>query len=549
MLLQTSEPASPAGPPPRRWPWPWSWAAAYLLLFLVLDWASFIRALDGLNITPWNPPPALAVALLLADRRLWWVVFTGLAAAEVLVRGVPGDLFVVVAAAAALTCNCMAMAAALDRLLGRQRRLADGRSVMRFLAIIGLGSLAGGCLYVGAYAAGGYLPDGPWWLAVARYWVGDGVGLVVTLPILLVALEPGGRASLLQALRSRRAWGPAALALGLPWLLFVDGRDGFGFGYLLLLPVIWASMRFGVAGAVLSCALTQLGLVVAVHSGPHPDAFVFELQLLMTAVAITALLLGVVVDARARADAELRRSLRLAAAGQMTAALTHELSQPLSALSLHAQSIELMARAGTTLEAAQQVALRATVARMAHDARRAGEVVRRLRDFFRSGATQLASTAPASLVAQALLTQRERAEAAGVHLQAELPATLPAVWIDAVQIEVVLRNLLANALDAATSSGARRPATVRVKALPLAHELRVEVHDSGPGLDAPRAAAVFEAGASDKPGGMGIGLGICRAIVEAHGGRLWAVPADHGHFCFTLPLDGMPGPETDTDAP
>ena len=101
-------------------PLPWAVVVGYLLVFLILDWASFIRPLQGLNITPWNPQPALAVALLMASRRLWWVVIGGLLAAEGLVRGAPGDLVVVALAAAALTCSYLAMAAALER------KLADG---------------------------------------------------------------------------------------------------------------------------------------------------------------------------------------------------------------------------------------------------------------------------------------------------------------------------------------------------------------------------------------------------------------------------------------
>lgn len=80
---------------PMLTPLPWAVVVGYVIVFLILDWASFIRPLQGLNITPWNPQPVLAVALLVASRRLWWVVIAGLLAAEVLVRGLPGDLVVV----------------------------------------------------------------------------------------------------------------------------------------------------------------------------------------------------------------------------------------------------------------------------------------------------------------------------------------------------------------------------------------------------------------------------------------------------------------------
>jgi signal transduction histidine kinase len=109
-----------------------------------------------------------------------------------------------------------------------------------------------------------------------------------------------------------------------------------------------------------------------------------------------------------------------------------------------------------------------------------------------------------------------------------------------VQIEVVLRNLLANAIDAASATGDGR---VVVRAGVDHAHLLVQVHDNGPGIDAARLRTLFEPGHSDKPGGMGLGLSLCRAIVEAHGGRLWAEDGPHGLLRFTLPLDlpeGLP---------
>jgi signal transduction histidine kinase len=107
--------------------------------------------------------------------------------------------------------------------------------------------------------------------------------------------------------------------------------------------------------------------------------------------------------------------------------------------------------------------------------------------------------------------------------------------MDPVQIAVVVRNLLANALEAAAEGGG--PAEVRLRLGERGGALLVEVQDSGPGLTEARLQTLFEPGTSDKPGGMGLGLSICRAIVEAHGGTLWAEAGPSGHFCFTLPID------------
>jgi two-component system, LuxR family, sensor kinase FixL len=540
-------PDSPSPARPAVQPLPLVAVAGYLALFLLVDWASFIRPLQGLNITPWNPQPALAVALLLVSRRLWWLVLMALASAEIVVRGVPEQALTVVASAAALTLIYLAMAGAVERLLARAPgegwHFADVRQGVAFLGVIAVGALASGLAYIGINTLDGQGPRGPWLEALGRYWIGDAVGMTVTLPILLVAGDAAGRSRLREVLTS-----PAAAPIGLALVLLLaqlgaESVLGFSLAYLLLLPVIAAAMRFGVAGAVLACGLTQVGLIAIIQAGPLPDRTVFELQLLLVAITTTALLLGIVVEQRARTEAELRRSLRLAAAGQATAALAHELSQPLNALALYADAARQQAGGGAEgqpLDAERQRRLLDTVNRMAADARRAGEVVRRLRDFFRSGSTQLERVQlPAVLAETATLLQR-RAEAAGVTLQIPAADTpLPPVWADPVQLQLVLRNLIDNAVDAAAAAQPEgRWVRVQLEAAP--RELRLAVHDGGGGLDARAALAVFEAGVTHKPGGMGLGLGISRAIIEAHGGRLWAVAGPQGLFRLTLPRDHEP---------
>lgn len=100
---------------------------------------------------------------------------------------------------------------------------------------------------------------------------------------------------------------------------------------------------------------------------------------------------------------------------------------------------------------------------------------------------------------------------------------------------MVLRNLVNNALDAVTSQGNRGTVTISVSV--SGADVLIQVRDDGGGITPAQAVSIFDPGVSAKVGGMGIGLGICRAIVEAHGGRLWAVPGPAGHFCFTLALD------------
>ena len=514
-------------------------ALAYVGVFVLFDWVSFIRPLQGMNITPWNPQPALAIALLLHRPRWWLLVWTGLLTAELVVRGWPDDSFTVLTATTVLGLCYAALARALQQHLVLARPLSSSRELLRFAVITTAGALVSGVLYVSCFALAPQGLVGSFIEAVLRYWVGDAVGLIVMLPMLLLLSVPTRRRELMHAARS----GPGTLLVVtivlLAWAVFLrDQQDHFRFFYLLLLPVVWAAGRLGLAGAVLAAGLTQIGLIVAVQSVPNQDLTVFELQVLMAALTVTGLALGVAVDERERAAADLKGSLRLAAAGQMSAALAHELSQPLTALASWAESARLI-EAMPGLPPAQRLARLSEVSqRMAADAQRAGEVVKRLREFFRSGSTQLKRIDPQGLVAEALQAQARRADILHIALVTDAQMPGPELLVDPVQVAVVLRNLLANAIDAASSAGG--PGQVLLRLRQVDDRLRLDVIDSGPGVDPSRLLALFDPGSSDKPGGMGVGLSICRAIVEAHGGQLWAEPGARGHFCLTLPLAPEP---------
>lgn len=510
-------------------------AAAYLLLYVLIDWISYIRPLQGYNITPWNPQPALAIALLLWAPGRLWLVWLGLLVAEVAVRGLPLDWGPVLVATLVQGMIHAGQARALLRRLGPAHALGTLGDLAWFTAVATVGALLSALSYVLAYAAPDLGSAAVVGGAVVRYWIGDLVGVLVTLPVLLLLIDRTRRQALLAAARS--PWWLLFIAfIGLMlWAMLGQGSSITPrFFYVLFIPIVFASTRLGSLGAVLAASVTQLGLLVTVQTYPQPDLTVFELQFLMAAITMTGLLVGVLVDERARTAEALRESMRLATAGQMAAALAHELSQPLTALSNYAQASQLLLRDAPGLAAPQRAQLDSVMRHIVRDSTRASEVIKRLRDFFRSGALQLRPQALAGVVEAALAAHQQHAAHRGVALHSAVDAALPPVLMDPVQIGIVLRNLIDNALHAA--AGAAGPARVELRAGTSGAQLLVEVLDSGPGPDAARLPQLFEGGGSDKPGGMGIGLGICRAIVEAHGGRLWARTEGRGHFCFTLPV-------------
>ncbi|HEY3461587.1 MAG TPA: ATP-binding protein, partial [Casimicrobiaceae bacterium] len=393
--------------------------------------------------------------------------------------------------------------------------------------------------FVALFARSGVLPPREFQEGVTQFWIGDLIGIVVTTPALLVIT------------RRYQSWRPtletlaelAAIGLAL-WLVFGAGLgEAPALFYLLFLPIVWIAMRQGFEGAVLGTVAIQLGLIVAIVVTGQGRANALEFQFLMLAIAVTGLLLGAAVSERRAIERALRekqstldRSLRLAAASELASTLAHELNQPLSAISAYLRACQMMlAQSGDP-----KGELAATMDKVIAEANRAGTVVRRLRDFFRTGSTHIEPIATGVLIAEACATLRERA--AEHHVAIEQSVGDPReVLVDRVQVESVLHNLVANAIDALKRApGERR---VRVAATKDGEGfVQIAVADNGSGVATDIEAALFDPFVTTKATGMGLGLSISRSIVEAHGGRLWHERASPGSvFAFTLPLAGSEG--------
>jgi signal transduction histidine kinase len=509
--------------------------ALYVAAYVALDFVSFIDPIGAFAITPWNPPPGLSLAFLMRRglRHAGWL-FVAALTAEFLVRGAHAPLAVLVAASLVLAIGYTALAALLMRVLRVHADLPSLRDTTVFLVAAALVCGIIAVAFVALFAGTGMLPPGELERSVTQFWIGDLIGVVVTTPVLLVATRRRPRALPRAGLEALAQLVAIALAL---WLVF-----GAGLGeapklfYLLFLPVIWIAMRHGIEGAVFGTLALQLGLIAAILVTGRPSGTVLEFQFLMLAIAATALLLGAAVSERRSFERELRdkqskldRSLRLAAASELASALAHELNQPLSAITAYLRACQLMLAQppGDPAELAQ------TMDKVIAEASRAGSVVRRLRDFFRSGTARMEAIAPGMLVADAVATVRERAGRHGVALEQAIEP-LPPVLVDRVQIEAVLHNLLANAVDALKGRPDARKVRV-VAARDAPGFVRIAVEDNGPGVADDIAASLFEPFVTNKAKGMGLGLAISRSIVDAHGGRLWHEQRQHGSaFCFTV---------------
>jgi two-component system sensor kinase FixL len=233
-------------------------------------------------------------------------------------------------------------------------------------------------------------------------------------------------------------------------------------------------------------------------------------------------------------QSELIHVSRLSAMGTMASTLAHELNQPLTAIANYLEAGRELLDAGGA-EAA--TLLREAIEESTSEALRAGKIVRRLRDFVARGEVERRVEDLPRLIDEAsrlaLIGARER----GVRAFFELAPDITTVTVDRVQIRQVLVNLIRNAIDAVAGQEVR-DITISTCALDNAM-VEVSVADTGPGLSPDIAARLFQAFATTKPAGMGLGLSICRTIVEAHRGHIRAEPRPTGGtvFRFTLPIE------------
>lgn len=233
-----------------------------------------------------------------------------------------------------------------------------------------------------------------------------------------------------------------------------------------------------------------------------------------------------------RIQLEVQHLSRFSAMGALASTLAHELSQPLTAISNFMGGIRLsLEKPAGRGDAAVTRAIEGVERSAAY----ASEVVRRLRDHASGSASDRRRESLSAIVADASYLCTEH----GLNQQplvCDIDPTVDAVLIDRIQIEQVLLNLFRNAREA--MAGSASPGRIFVSAERMDRFALIRVCDTGAGLAHPLKAELFSPVVSTKPHGAGIGLSICRTIIAAHGGRIWAedqIPCG-ACFCFTLPL-------------
>jgi signal transduction histidine kinase len=235
-------------------------------------------------------------------------------------------------------------------------------------------------------------------------------------------------------------------------------------------------------------------------------------------------------------QAELAHLLRVSTVSEMAAGLAHELNQPLASIANFASGCRRRLETGA-LDAKVMTQALDEIAEQAH---RAGEIIRRVRHFLRKGEVLKESIDVAQLVDDAVALMAAELREHDITLTSSVSDDVPIVLADGIQIQQVVMNLVRNAVEAIRDHNPPGdPRRVELRVRPTDPGMvRVDVVDSGPGASGDAAVKLFDPFFTTKDAGMGIGLSLCRSIIDAHGGEIWARPnRDRGmNFTFTLPI-------------
>lgn len=518
--------------------------AAVLVLapiYVLLEWLSSIHEYKGLPFTAWDPGLGLMFAVIVM-RPLTGAValFAGIAAAEAIVLQSRLDWAHILLIAAIVPVSYVSVIKLARRFMEFDVSLLRLRDVLVLFgagaagAILSAALLIGALIFTGAFTTADILP------AALPHFVGDVIGIAILTPLALKAY-PIIRARALE-------WPPGVIFDLICYLVAISlfavlagsshTRESLQYFYVLFLPVVFAAVRHGLGGAMTALALTQAALVM-ILDWLDADASKFtDYQTLMLVLTVTGLLVGSIVSerdlARRRAQAmewTAARAARFNLVSGMAAALSHEISQPLTVARARARIIEKL------IEMNDLDRIRENLPQLVTQIDRAADILQRMREFLRRGQPDRRPVAWDALAGGAQTLLAPVAHEKRVVVDVTRADGLPQLLCDSVQIQQVLVNLGSNAIDAIASAG-RTDGRVTIDAR-LADERTVEVsvRDNGPGIDPALAGSLFNAMTTTRQDGLGLGIAICASIVESHHGRLWLESSRPGEtdFRFRIP--------------
>ena len=515
--------------------------AAYLAVYVFLGWIS--DSDQPFANYSWNPNTGASIAFaLIFGRRMIPLMFIAPLfddlVDDLVTRQMPFPWLLELASAALIG---GVYAAAVLFLLHPKRRfsptLQSTRSLFLLTATTAVSTALVGAGYAGIVIASGQLPPADFTAVALSYWVGDAIGIMVVTPFALVLWTRRHLVWTVETLLQLVAILAALVLVYAYWT--AQHLQPF---YILFVPIVWMAVRSGIEGVCIGILAIQVGFIIGFHAFPDEISEMPKIQALMIVLALTGLFAGELVTERRLTEAilsvhqeSLARLARLGSVGELAAAVAHELNQPLMAAGTYARLVDEAIRSGS----ADATMVAETAKKAVAQVERATEVVRRVRALVRLDRSNRVACGVDQIVREAVDLCRPVFERRTISVRWSVATDLPPVMVDMLQIEQALINLVRNSIDAI---GSARQGTISIEAtLADADFVEVRVQDSGPGFPPTLVANPFLPFSSTKKEGVGIGLPLCRSLIEAHGGRIWLdVNSPGAAIHFTLPVAKLP---------
>ncbi|HUJ00594.1 MAG TPA: MASE1 domain-containing protein [Usitatibacter sp.] len=493
--------------------------------------------------TLWPPNAVLLAALLLAPARRWPLLVLATFPAHVAAQLESHIPLVMMLGWFATNCSEALIGAFLVRqLLGDELRFDSVRHTLVFIAYAGLVAP-----FLSSFLDATFVTLNGWggasyWQVWTKRMFSNVLSELAIAPVIVTWLAgaPSDRRSPPWSAAAEATLLVVCLVLANFTAFWLQDRSSGAPAMLRYLPVpflLWAALRFGPRGA----SAAFLSVVLAAIWGALHDKGPFlsedaadtarSLQVFLSVMAMAVLLLAAAIGEREHARRELTHLSRVALVGKLTGAIAHELRQPLGAILSNAQATRRVLSHDTF----DRQELIDSLEDIVEQDLRAVRVLRGLRSLIAKEEPTRLPVDLKAVVTEAVELMAVQLKLRGVRVETQLESTLPMVTGDPVQLVQVVLNLLANASEEmAEAAPAERAIAISSDVSPDRVALRFE--DRGRGFAADDTEKLFEAFYSTKKSGLGLGLWICRAIIAAHGGRIWAESRGHGAvFHIELP--------------
>ena len=457
----------------------------YLIGYVVLDPVGIIGSKTSLDIIPsWNPQAGLSfVLILLCGLRLLPLLFIGPLLADVVNQPVllpwKIEIFSALLIGASYSALFLFLSAPKIRFSPSLRSMRD-LVLLMFAAAAVSSVVAPGC--VGLLILAGSLSMGDFMAATTRYWLGDMIGILGVTPFALLLWDRHHAQLSLLELAAQYA----AIVGGLVIVFGIFAEQEFQLFYILFLPIVWMAARGGVDAVDGGILFLQFGWVLGLQllSAGRQDMAAFQAMILV--LTITGLALGVLVTGSRRTELQLRlhreslaRLGRLANAGELAAAVAHEVNQPLTAAGTYMR----VALDAIGSDAPDIALVEETTTKAAAEVDRAALVIRRLRALVTLDRSNREQCKLHRIIQETIKLCQPNLDQFSVKLGLTFAVGAPIVSIDVLQFQQVLLNLIRNSIEAIAECNDDRRRSIWIKTKVVEDEfIKIEVADSGPGF-------------------------------------------------------------------